>query len=101
MALAAGLGLWSSSAQLGWVPPVAAQGKSGGTMVDNGVPGDAWRKSSYSSSGACVEVCRRAGAVLLRDSKDPGGPVLSFEGDTFHDFLAAVKRGEFDRDSPA
>ncbi|SCK26790.1 protein of unknown function [Streptomyces sp. WMMB 714] len=38
-----------------------------------------WFKSSYSSDagGNCVEVARPAGAVLVRDTKCPGGPVLS------------------------
>jgi hypothetical protein len=39
----------------------------------------AWRKSSYSGSdgGACVEVAACPAAVHIRDSKDPGGPVLT------------------------
>ncbi|MFG2021125.1 DUF397 domain-containing protein [Actinomadura geliboluensis] len=37
-----------------------------------------WRKSSYSGSNAaeCVELADVAGAVAVRDSKDPDGPVL-------------------------
>ncbi|MEV0661722.1 DUF397 domain-containing protein [Actinomadura luteofluorescens] len=38
-----------------------------------------WRRSSYSGSngGNCVELADAAGAVVaVRDSKDPGGPVL-------------------------
>ncbi|MES9539323.1 DUF397 domain-containing protein [Actinomadura sp. NPDC000600] len=37
-----------------------------------------WRKSSYSASngGNCVELAGAAGAVAVRDSKDPDGPVL-------------------------
>ncbi|MGI5203880.1 DUF397 domain-containing protein [Spirillospora sp. CA-108201] len=37
-----------------------------------------WRKSSYSggSGGECVEIASVSGLVLLRDSKDSGGPVL-------------------------
>jgi hypothetical protein len=37
-----------------------------------------WRKSSYSGSngGDCVELADAAGAVAVRDSKDPHGPVL-------------------------
>jgi hypothetical protein len=58
-----------------------------------------WRKSSYSGSngGDCVEV-----AVLsddgraVRDSKDPGGPVLAFGPDEWRAFTAAIKTGEFD-----
>ncbi|SNR98187.1 DUF397 domain-containing protein [Actinomadura mexicana] len=37
-----------------------------------------WRKSSHSGSngGDCVELTDAAGAVAVRDSKDPDGPVL-------------------------
>lgn len=37
-----------------------------------------WRKSTYSTSngGNCVELADAAGAVAVRDSKDPDGPVL-------------------------
>ncbi|MEU3351724.1 DUF397 domain-containing protein [Streptomyces sp. NPDC037389] len=40
-----------------------------------------WRKSSYSNSdgGNCLEIADNIpGAVPVRDSKDPGGPVLVF-----------------------
>ncbi|MEV3924813.1 DUF397 domain-containing protein [Actinomadura coerulea] len=38
----------------------------------------AWRRSSRSTSsgGNCVELADVAGAVAVRDSKDPDGPVL-------------------------
>jgi hypothetical protein len=37
-----------------------------------------WRKAGHSTSngGACVEVASAPGAVAVRDSKDPQGPVL-------------------------
>ncbi|GAA4310967.1 hypothetical protein BJY14_003258 [Actinomadura luteofluorescens] len=37
-----------------------------------------WRKSSYTgfNGGNCVELADAAGAVAVRDSKDPDGPVL-------------------------
>ncbi|MGI5416650.1 DUF397 domain-containing protein [Actinomadura luteofluorescens] len=37
-----------------------------------------WRKSSYSggSGGECVELAVVSGRVLVRDSKDSGGPLL-------------------------
>jgi hypothetical protein len=59
-------------------------------------PGDSWYKSSRSSSGGCLEVCRRPAEVLVRDSKDPGGAVLTFDAAVFDEFVRAVKRGEFD-----
>jgi hypothetical protein len=58
-----------------------------------------WRKSSYSGSngGGCVEVADNLhGVVAVRDSKDPGGPVLAFGPDEWRAFTAAIKAGEFD-----
>jgi hypothetical protein len=39
----------------------------------------------------------RPDLVLVRDSKDPTGSVLSFNGDEWDAFVAGVKGGEFDR----
>ena len=58
-----------------------------------------WRKSSYSGSngGNCAEVADNLpGVVAMRDSKDPGGPVLAFTPDGWRAFTAAIKAGEFD-----
>ena len=58
-----------------------------------------WRKSSYSGSngGACVEVADNLpGVVAVRDSKDPGGPVLAFRPDDWQAFTVAIKTGEYD-----
>ncbi|MQS16774.1 DUF397 domain-containing protein [Streptomyces kaniharaensis] len=66
----------------------------------------AWRKSSYSGgSDGCVEVagdpgaaglCGVGGVLPVRDSKDPGGPVLHFPSPAWRAFVAAVRAGEFD-----
>lgn len=55
-----------------------------------------WQKSSYSGNGGnCVEVARiMPGAVGVRDSKDPQGPVLVFTPDEWQAFAASVKAGE-------
>ncbi|MFC4069743.1 DUF397 domain-containing protein [Actinoplanes subglobosus] len=50
-----------------------------------------WRKSRRSSSGACVEIADRDGAVFVRDSKDPAGPVLTFPVAAFRDFVEQLK----------
>jgi hypothetical protein len=51
-----------------------------------------WRKSTYSGSngGECVEVAS-AGAVLVRDTADRHGPVLTFTADTWREFTATIK----------
>jgi hypothetical protein len=57
-----------------------------------------WRKSTSSANGStCVEVARNLpGVVLIRDSKDPEGPVLFFPPDEWQAFTAGVRDGEFD-----
>ena len=54
-----------------------------------------WHKSSYSGTdgGNCVEAATAAGAVLVRDSKDPGGPRLAFGQQAWEAFAAAVRAG--------
>jgi hypothetical protein len=59
-------------------------------------PAVTWRKSSFSESGNCVEVAFTEAAVLVRDSKDTRGPVLSFPSADWAAFLTAVVAGEHD-----
>ncbi|WP_093797969.1 DUF397 domain-containing protein [Streptomyces sp. Wb2n-11] len=49
----------------------------------------AWSKSSYSSNegGECVEVAVCAGAVHVRDSKDPASAQLTVAGASWTDFV--------------
>lgn len=71
-----------------------------------------WKRSSYCSAGACVEVawtrssaCAggecvevagiEGGNVQVRDSKDRGGPVLRFSAAEWSAFVAGVQAGEF------
>ncbi len=57
-----------------------------------------WRKSTRSGgNGDCVETTSLTGAVAVRDSKDPSGPVLLFSAADWGTFLAGTKAGEFDR----
>jgi len=51
----------------------------------------AWRKSSRSNSNgsACIEVADNLpGRVLVRDSKDQGGPTLAFGPTAWRSFIA-------------
>ncbi|MEV6847082.1 DUF397 domain-containing protein [Actinoplanes sp. NPDC051411] len=57
-----------------------------------------WRKSTRSgAAGHCVEVADAPVSVLVRDSKDVSGPVLTFERSDWAGFIAGVRAGEFDR----
>jgi hypothetical protein len=46
--------------------------------------------------GACVEVRFAGGDVQVRNSRDPGGPALSFTADEWTAFLAGAVESEFD-----
>ena len=57
---------------------------------------DGWIKASASGQGGeCVEMRRHDGAVEIRDSKDPHGPVLRFAGAQFAAWLDGAGSGEF------
>jgi hypothetical protein len=56
-----------------------------------------WHISSRSSGGNCVEVQAQPDVVLIRDSKNRGGSVLSFDRAAFRAFLDGIRHGEFDR----
>ncbi|HEX5740473.1 MAG TPA: DUF397 domain-containing protein [Pilimelia sp.] len=57
-----------------------------------------WKKSTRSNgSGDCVEVAALPdGRRLVRDSKDPAGPVLTFTPTEWKAFLDGARDGEFD-----
>ena len=57
----------------------------------------AWFKSSRSAAnGCCVETALTGEGMVVRDSKDPDGPVLYFAGEAWSDFVAAIKTGQLD-----
>lgn len=63
-----------------------------------GTDGPAWVKSSLSyANGNCVEVAQLAGgAVGVRNSRHPQGPVLRFTAEEWHAFIGGAHMGEFD-----
>lgn len=54
-----------------------------------------WRRASFCGSGECVEVAELNGMVVMRDSKDPHGPMLRYTADEWRSFVRAIKAGEF------
>ncbi|MBY8872516.1 DUF397 domain-containing protein [Micromonospora sp. PLK6-60] len=54
-----------------------------------------WKKSTRSgtSGGECVEVAGNLpGVVVVRDSKDPSGPVLAFAPTAWQAFVTSTRR---------
>jgi hypothetical protein len=63
-----------------------------------GLTNAVWVKSSFSGDAKqnCVEVARlAAGAVAVRHSKDPAGPMLTFSADEWRAFVQGLAAGEF------
>jgi hypothetical protein len=48
---------------------------------------DTWRVSSWSKSGNCVEITTIGTAVLVRDTKNRSGRVLSFPPSAWERFI--------------
>lgn len=58
-----------------------------------------WRRSSFCDhpDAGCVDVAELpGGGRAVRDSKDPGGGVLSFTAGEWLAFTKGVRAGEFD-----
>jgi hypothetical protein len=62
--------------------------------------GAEWRRSTRSGpySDNCVEIAFVDGAIAMRDSKNPTGPVLIFTPAEWDAFVGGAKDGEFDLD---
>ncbi len=83
----------SPAASAVMIETVLAEYRSAGRSRAPGAP--PWHVSSHSGpEGAnCVEVRRGGGAVTVRDSKDPGGPSLSFRPAQWTAFLRFLAAG--------
>ncbi|HEY3144157.1 MAG TPA: DUF397 domain-containing protein [Acidimicrobiales bacterium] len=55
-----------------------------------------WRTSSFSDGLQCVEVAAVGDQVLVRHSKDAGGPTLTFTRGEVGAFVQGAKAGEYD-----
>jgi hypothetical protein len=73
----------------------ASASNPGGCCVEVSLP--QWRKAARSvNDGACVEFAMLPDSMIgLRNSRDPGGPVLKFTGPEWLAFLDGATKGEF------
>lgn len=61
-----------------------------------GHKGLTWRTALSCNGGACVQVAATEDGILLGNSRQSGGPVVSYTPDEWHEFVAGVKKGDFD-----
>jgi hypothetical protein len=54
-----------------------------------------WQRSRFCDAGSCVEATIMGDGVAVRDSKDPGGPILRFTPQEWTAFVAGVQAGDF------
>jgi predicted secreted Zn-dependent protease len=55
-----------------------------------------WRTALNCEGGACVEVAADRDTVLMRNSRQPSGPLLEYTPEEWHEFVAGIKKGDFD-----
>jgi hypothetical protein len=73
-------------------------GNGGGNCVEVAAT-LSWHKSSHSGNGGadCIEVARRLpDRIVVRDSKDPDGPVLTVTPTDWQAFTRAIKARRHD-----
>jgi predicted secreted Zn-dependent protease len=56
----------------------------------------AWRTALSCDGGACVQVAAEQHSILIGNSRQPDGPVLEYTPDEWHEFVAGIKKGDFD-----
>ncbi|MGK5682950.1 DUF397 domain-containing protein [Actinoplanes sp. URMC 104] len=57
-----------------------------------------WHKTNRSLQTNCVEVTLAGDVIGVRNSRDPGGPVLTFTVSEWRAFLGGVRDNEFELD---
>jgi predicted secreted Zn-dependent protease len=55
-----------------------------------------WRTAVNCDGGACVEVAADRDIILIRSSRQPGGPLLEYTPEEWHEFVSGIKQGDFD-----
>ncbi len=55
-----------------------------------------WRTALSCNGGTCVRIAASERTILIGDSKNPDGPIISCTSGEWQDFVLGVKRGDFD-----
>ena len=55
-----------------------------------------WRTSLTCNGGECIKVAASGQAILIADSKQAEGPILSYSHTEWREFVTGIKNGDFD-----
>jgi predicted secreted Zn-dependent protease len=55
-----------------------------------------WHTALSCDGGECVEVAADRNIILIRNSRQPGGPLLEYTPEEWHEFVSGIKKGDFD-----
>ncbi len=66
---------------------------SSGLVSSDDLP---WRIAQSCNGGTCIRVAPNGKMIVVGDSKDPRGPVLSYTRSEWRAFITGIKRGDFD-----
>ena len=55
-----------------------------------------WRTTLSCNGGECIQVAASGQAILIADSKQPEGPILSYSHVEWQQFVTGIKNGDFD-----
>jgi hypothetical protein len=55
-----------------------------------------WRTALSCDGGACVEVAADQNSILIRNSRQPSGPLIEYTPEEWHEFVSGIKKGDFD-----
>lgn len=56
----------------------------------------AWRVARDCDGGSCIRVAPHKGMIVIGDTKNPDGPVLSYSHDEWLAFVKGIRQGDFD-----
>jgi predicted secreted Zn-dependent protease len=55
-----------------------------------------WRTALNCDGGACVEVAADRNIIVIRNSRQPSGPLIEYTTEEWYEFVSGIKKGDFD-----
>ena len=56
-----------------------------------------WQVAQKCNGGACIRVASHGEQIVIGDSKNPGGPILTYSRSEWTAFVDGIREGDFDR----